>query len=74
MIQEAEQSGVAYRSTVGSKQRPGAKKFSSNYDKIFLSKGFLIISIYAFCSALNALPYEILFNFFTSNVTEKIRD
>jgi hypothetical protein len=43
---------------VGSKQRAEAKHFFSIFDKNVLSKGFLITSKYAFCSARIALSYE----------------
>jgi hypothetical protein len=60
--------------TVDSKERAGAKKFFSIFDETLLSKRFLITRQYAFCSALNALSYELLFNYFARNVAEKIRD
>jgi hypothetical protein len=58
--------------TVGSKQNSEAKNISSIFDKTFLNERFSITSEYEFCSALNALSYEILFNFFARNATEKI--
>jgi len=59
---------------VDSKERAGAKKFFSSFDKTFLSKGFLITKKYTFCSTLNVLSYELLFNYFACTVVEKIRD
>jgi hypothetical protein len=50
-----------------------AKTIFSIFAKTFLSEGFLVTSIYAFSSALNAFSNEILFKFFAAKTTKKLR-
>jgi len=56
--------------TVNRQQKSGDKKNPVFLIKRFGAKVFLIESKYSFCSVLNVLSPEILFNFFVYRATE----